>query len=1271
VLQALQLAAPLAGAVTGLAFLAAYRESPLLMVAMAASVGAGLAVSAGSTVVRWTSGRGLRRAAARRYLEYLAVQEATASSVVSARARWEARAHPGHAELLEIARLRRRVWEREPGDGDWLEVRLGRGSPVGSGALVLEATDPLAPPPDPDLLAAAHGLVERFRHCADGPTTVDLGRVGTLVLGGGADRARGVARSLLCQVAVLHSPADVRMVVVLGERGSASEWDWIKWLPHARPAGSGAGAYAAACPDVAVVSAGDPGSLERLLTTRSAAGAAGPSAVPHLVAVVDGWTGGRNLPAHGLLRALTGDPAASMIHIAAGAEAEAVGAGARLAIAGDGQAELQRSADDATGPERVVVEPLDRDSAAAIARLMAPLRPPRPAEGASERRSAAPASLVAALGIGGPAASLASAGRPSGPDAPLRTPIGLSGSGDPLVLDVREAAQGGMGPHGMLVGATGSGKSELLRTLVAGLVLTHPPDLLALVLVDFKGGAAFQPLAGLPHVAGIVTNLEDDPTMVERFRLAVQGEVLRRQALFKAAGNVSGIGEYRRRQLADRSLESLPHLLLVVDELAELLTHHPELDAYFEQVARLGRALGVHLLVATQGLTATLGRLDRHLSYRLCLRTNSVQESLAVLGSPGAARLPLEPGLGFLKVAQGEPQSFRAFLVSGPCRPPDLGAGGGSAPRVLDFSVARDPRPAPAGDHTPAPAAGDMADGARTELEMIVRAVAGSGAVPARPVWVAPLPAAVPLDRLLRGAPAGSPLRLALGLADLPLEQRQLPWIADLGGSEGHVAVVGAPRSGRSTALRIIAASILVTQDPALVQLYVLDIGGALAGLGAAPHVGAVAGRGDAELAQRIVRRLRRLAGERVAEMRQLGVSSIEELRTTWRDGRPAGGFGDAVLLIDNWGAATREIDGLEEEVSALAATALSAGIHIILSADRWGDIRPALRDRIPGRVQLRPLDPGDSAYDAQSTRALARTPGRALVTGGVPIQIALPRLDGIASADGADAAFRDLVVGHSRPGPAAPPIPVLPDDVPLAGFDWQRWRSERRVPLGLADTDLRPVALDLLSRDTPSLLVSGDPRSGRSSFLRALLQAMTRIHTPDRLRLHIVAPRRSLVGSAPATHVDAEAASAPAIAGLAGDLRRELERRSEVCAAGAGGADLWHGDRGPAMMVVVDDDDTLDPAWLRPLVAHLPTAWEVGLHVVMARRPIVPGYESLAAAVLSTACAGIELSAADRSLFVPRPRVLPPGRAHVVVRGETTLLQLIHEDAESDRSPG
>ena len=248
-------------------------------------------------------------------------------------------------------------------------------------------------------------------------------------------------------------------------------------------------------------------------------------------------------------------------------------------------------------------------------------------------------------------------------------PIGVGADGGAIELDLKESAQDGMGPHGLLIGATGSGKSELLRTLVLGLAATHSSEQLNFVLVDFKGGATFASLDRLPHTAAVITNLADALPLVDRMVDAINGELVRRQELLRRAGNFASVRDYERARAAGSPLAPLPSLLLICDEFSELLSAKPDFIDLFVQIGRLGRSLGVHLLLASQRLEeGRLRGLDTHLSYRIGLRTFSALESRTVLGVPDAYELPRSPGHGYLRAGTDPLARFKAAYVSGAVR---------------------------------------------------------------------------------------------------------------------------------------------------------------------------------------------------------------------------------------------------------------------------------------------------------------------------------------------------------------------------------------------------------------------------------------------------------------------------------------------------------------------------------------------------------------------------------------------------------------------------
>jgi len=377
----------------------------------------------------------------------------------------------------------------------------------------------------------------------------------------------------------------------------------------------------------------------------------------------------------------------------------------------------------------------------------------------------------------------------------------------------------------------------------------------------------------------------------------------------------------------------------------------------------------------------------------------------------------------------------------------------------------------------------------------------------------------------------------------------------------------------------------------------------------------------------------------------------MDEARALRLDGI-AEDLADVVLVIDGWDAFKREFEGLDREMEELAAAGLAFGVHLVITANRWAEIRPALLDNLGTRLELRLNDPIDSIVSRQAASSLpAEVEGRGLTTAGTHLQLALPRVDGEASHDGATAALAallDEVAGHWT-GPRAEPIRLLPGlleaaDLPPAGA--------QGVAVGLEERRLEPVWVDLLGGD-PHFLVFGDAETGKSSFLRRLATGLAAAHEPEELRLIVGDVRRSLADLAELPHVTAYATSAPALEEAVAELARELssEPRASICDA----------PRGPRHVVLVDDYDLVSGPTgspLTPLVDLLALGRDLGLHVVLTRR--VGGsargqYEAVFGRVRELGSPGVVLSGDPGEgplLGGTKAQPQPPGRGLLVERG-------------------
>jgi DNA segregation ATPase FtsK/SpoIIIE, S-DNA-T family len=1216
-----------------------YIVSGLLFALGAVAMGVGMAVQ------QQLSARARTAAARAQYHDYLAELRAKARAVAEQQRAAETWRHPAPDSLWAVARSAARRWERRPDDADFLELRVGEGCRPLATALRLESlSDPLSKA-DPVAEEAVREFIAVQGSVRDQPFTVRLTGAKVVSVVGPRPSSLALVRALLAQLAALHAPDDVRLTFCLAP-GTYADWEWAKWLPHLRPGG-------------AVVR--DPAELG------AAAAEFPPAAHPWLVAVTDGV-----LPAAETLELLRGDGRCrvTVVSLAEAQQSEPSAVDVRLRLEPGGHL-LVESADAEEPVASGLADRLGSHAAEALARRLAPLRlSPDPG-----RRSLVDdiplADLLGVEDITRLDPSILWKPRPLRES--LRLPIGVSPEGQPVVLDLKEAALSGDGPHGLVIGATGSGKSELLRTVVTGLALNHPPDLLAFVLVDFKGGAAFAGLSELPHVAGMITNLADDLALVDRMRTALFGETRRRQELLKRAGNLSSLRDYHRRRAADPTLESLPYLLVIVDEFGELLASRPEFVDLFVAIGRLGRSLGMHLLLSSQQLEeGRLRGLEGHISYRIALRTFSAQESRTVLGVPDAYELPPVPGSGYLKVGTRVYTRFRAALVSQPHSSPSITAAT-AGPRSLPFTLQGLQRT----EAAPAePVALDEREpsGGRSVLDVAVGQLRDA-APHVHQVWLPPLEPRVALSAVLdeqrtdKGA-----LRVPLGMVDRPAEQRREVLTADLSGSAGHLLIVGGPQTGKSTLLRTFICAFALTHTPLEAQFYCVDFGGgALGTLAGLPHVGGACGRHDPERLRRTVAEVSALLEERERRFQELGIDSPAAMRE--RRGDPDGeGFADVFLVIDNWPAVRQDFEELEAPLQEIATRGLGCGIHLVLCAGRWIDVRSSLRDSIGGRLELRLHDPGESAIDRKAAANLAAgIPGRGLTAQGLQFQAALPRIDGRPSALDLPAAVEQLVgrVAEDWSGPRAPRVRVLPRQLALSDLPPPGAEAEQGIPIGIGERDLCPLYLDLAGGD-PHLLVLGDAESGKSSLLRTYLRGLMARQTPSQAQILLLDYRRSLLDVVPSEYLMGYSGAQPAAQQQVAEAVQALSRR--LPGAGLSVEQLrnrtWW--TGADAYLVVDDYDLVatPPDPLEQLLPLLAQARDIGLHLLVTHRVGGAGralYQSLLLRLKELGTPAVLLSGDPQEgvlLGGHRATAQPPGRGVLIRRRDRpAILQIALSD--------
>ena len=1066
---------PVVGALSSVTMIVVLRNSnPLFLVVGAVILVVALVAGVGFAVTQRGSAARQRRTQRELYLDYLETFRATMRERARRTRERAGDLDPQPAALVELIRDPARLWERRRSHPDFLTVRVGVGD-LGWFPLSVPPEENPTSPYDPIMLAEADAVVRHYSVVLGLPVTVDLDGAGEVAVIGERADVVAVARSLLLQLAALHSPEDVLLAAAF-PASAAEDWRGFDLLPHAVEtrlfdAGVPARRVAASTADLQKLLGGELADRAQLAATaRRSIGSAAIAPNPRLVVFCDDYgqlASALTVPDADLDLA---DLQITTVHLLSDRLHEPSDVQVRITVAGH-----QAVVDDTrpTGPrgeERVrparaaVVDRPSADLFATVARTLTPLRLSRAA--GEQVDATTGVDITELLGIADVDQVSPALWRPRSPRDFLRVPIGVDDFGAPLLLDLKESAELGMGPHGICIGATGSGKSEMLRTLVLALALSHAPEDLSMILVDYKGGAAFAAFDALPHVAGIIDNLADDAQLTERAKTSINGEVVRRQEILRDAGS-SSISHYRELRSQRPELPPLPHLFVVIDEFGELLTAEPEFVELLITIGRIGRSIGVHLLLSSQRIEAgRLRGLDTYLSYRIGLRTFSAAESSVVLDTPDAFHLPAIPGYGYLKVDTSVYRRFRSGYVSGPAPgldgPPATADTEEVGPRVLPtYNTLRRAVAADTEVELTAPTV------ARPLVaECVDRLQAGSSDRVVAPVWLPPLPDRLALARVIPddldppAARAGAGLWVALGLLDNPAKQRQEPWLLDLARAGGQHAVIGGPGTGRTNFLRTLAASLALTHTPRQVSIYGMDLtGGGLRRIEGFPHVGGVATRAHRDRLVRLLEELGGMLAVREAVFRERGIESLAVLRAEHAAGRvPELVAAEVVLLVDGVGQLRTDFEELEEPLMALLQRGGSFGLHLVLALTRWNDIRMAQQPLIGTKFELRLNDPGDSTI-ARKLNAVLRAdqPGRVLTEDRLFAQVALPVLDDVAD-DELGAALSQLAEESAArwQGPAAAPIRLLPTDLDPATLP-DALDEPDAVPFGLRQDTMDP----------------------------------------------------------------------------------------------------------------------------------------------------------------------------------------------------------------------
>ncbi|WP_084099836.1 FtsK/SpoIIIE domain-containing protein [Demequina sp. NBRC 110051] len=994
------------------------------------------------------------------------------------------------------------LWTRRPEHWSFLFARLGVGTaPSRVTVKEPEGRDRALP----DYEERFDALVNRYRDIPDVPIVEDLSQAGALGIVGRRSYTAAYARGLIAQLTGLHAPADVVVTGIVGPEW-AEELQALKWLPHVAAGSELLGAPLGATPQGAidVVSR-----LEELVDARSGGKDApvplGAIAAEQAALRVGAGIGERGTDASGS----TTPPPAVIVVIGDDAPLER----ARLIqlmerAAGRGIIPVWLSRSRAALPAacRTFVEFDDTAAAAAHFVRVGAVIAPMAVEGFSAAHLSHFALALARTADAGAAAadvsdiprtvpmldlvgsdlavdaeavvdrwrqngSLVPAGAatevaPHGYQPRLRALVGQAAAGA-LHIDLRTE-----GPHALVGGTTGSGKSEFLQAWVLGMAAEYSPQRVTFLFVDYKGGSAFADCTQLPHCVGLVTDLS--PHLVRRALVSLRAELHFREELLnrKRAKDILAL-----EKRGDP--ECPPALVLVIDEFAALATEVPDFVDGVVDIAQRGRSLGIHLIMATQRPAGVIkDNLRANTNLRVALRMADEADSRDVIGDVSAAQFSPElPGRAALKSGPGRLTRFQSAF-----------AGGRTAtqsreihPDVFSFGFGglvpwERPRVATA----------DAAVGPTDQQRLVSTFVAGSRSAriaPPRRPWLDELPTAIALEDIV----GGSDSRLPFGVVDVPQRQQQQP-LAFEPESDQNMIVFGASGAGKTTVLRTLAAAAGHVTEGA-VHVYGLDAGGsALRMLEALPHVGSVVSGDDSERVMRLMRMMRSTVEERAVRYGTANASTLTEYREL--EGRPD--EPRVVLLLDNFPTFRAEYEGVPGRAEAYAALQAvmqegrAVGVHVVLTADRAASISNSLQATVQKRVVMRLADQdGYSPLGAPRDILDAESPAGRGIVNRLECQVAVPH--GLTNArDLAQALERDAAVVPAATRAAAEPVGSLPSEYSRSEMPSE---VDGQPVLGLSDVELAPHPFE----PAGALIVAGGPESGRTTALYSLAQAVRR----------------------------------------------------------------------------------------------------------------------------------------------------------------------------------
>ena len=1063
--------AMLAGSmVTGIA-------SPALLAARAASLVAPLASvtsNRGANKKRKKSAEQYEAMRQEKYGAYIQAEKARIETVATIQREIIMRENPNASECIEITTgLRRSLWERTPADDDFLDVRIGMGyEPLCVNVKARQDSSSFQLESD-EVRELSDRIIEETRIVDRVPARVPLLKYNAIGIVGDRSKEIDLVRNMLVALCTAHCYEDVRIIGIFDEKEKQT-WESVRWLPHFW----------------------DENKQSRLLAfdKRSA----------HNVCELLGEIINNRQNAHDASYQKKQRPLPHYVVLFGSKEmVEKEDVMRKLFDCGKDSGitavfifddlyllphQCQYIIDLNHNPSAYESEatnnkffftpdqPVFEQQFDVFARRMSAIE----LDGFSTR-AGIPDSVTFLKGFGVEKVEDLNVLRrwtESQPYNTLAAPIGVMSGEKTFYLDIHEKAYG---PHGLVAGTTGSGKSELLQTWILSMALTYHPHDVTFVLIDYKGGGMASLMEPLPHVVGKITNIGSN---IGRSLISLQSEIKRRQRLFDEAG-VNHIDKYQRLYKSRMTGEPLPHLIIVADEFAELKKEEPEFMSGLISASRVGRSLGIHLILATQKPGGIVDdQIQSNSRFRLCLKVQDINDSREMLRRPDAARLT-HPGRAYIRVGEDEYfDLFQSYYSGASYIESDTKAEANEfTVSFVEMDGSRN-QLIPKSNHVKSSGVDEL----QAVIHYIVKAADRHGIQKLPGPWLPELPDIIALPDLEAMTSSLVWPQLPIGIYDNPKQQSQGLQSIDFS-TDGHYAIYGTSGTGKTTLLKTILMGIGRYYTPEEICAYIIDAGGwSLSAFVGMPNIGGVALDSEEEK----ITKLQELILEEFERRKKLflrnSVSSLKAYREDISSDLPA-----IVIAVDNIVPLFELYPDIESFFVTIARDGATYGIYLLYSANSTSGVRYKIVQNVRGAVAFELTDKGDyPMIVGRPEEGLPKITGRGYFKGNPPtvFQTAVP-FNCSSDREMNDTIQRECMkLSAEWKGARPKSIPVMPEvltEEELVRTGQERWM----VNVGMTYDTIEPLAFDL--SDRYSLLISGSMHSGKSRMLIRLADRIRR----------------------------------------------------------------------------------------------------------------------------------------------------------------------------------